>query len=299
MNDLGLPPHGHDPSFAADETAYGAVVRSATRRRRTRALAGTSTSAALALVAFTALSGPGSGTASLEPADGPSRGATAPASPGPSALAAPRLGNDAPPPFPTLPPLPGGSPSAKPSPTRAPGKPRPTPAPGGTAFQEWHESSSSVDDRPTERCTELDAQAGWCFRYLGPDGARSGESVTFEFELCRLSTATTPGTIDHAYDKEWSVWITGPGDRREEDKQRALSIWGYRDEPHTRSVDPGRCVRWAEEWNGLDFEGRALGPGTYDVLVFLQGETRYDHNPASDPDASRMWAYADREFVVS
>ena len=297
MTELNLPPHGREPSFAADETAYDVVVRKAIGRRRGRAVAGTSATAALSLLAVAALSAPGGGSSSIGPADTvpvATTGLTAEPSkqplPGTLPTALPTM-----PPMPTGLPLPSSEPSATASPRE---RPRPSHAPGATP--RWTESSAYVDDRPAEACVLRDPVAGWCFRYLGPASVASGAPETFTTELCRLATARTPGRIDFDLDPahEMSVWISGPNDGPNDKRQHAFSILGYRDGAHSRTVDPGQCLRWADEWNGLDVDGRPLPAGTYDLLLSLPGSTR-DDSPTSSSDQERMWMWGTEEFRVT
>ena len=301
MNDLGLPPFGREPSFAADEAAYVAVVGAALGRRRARAVAGTSATAALALVAVVALGGTnGTGRASVEPAD---RLPTATWSPPAHRATAPTA-------MPTLPaaiasavpnPFPRPSATARPSepaPQRPTPSARPTPEPDQEIRPQFRESVSYVKDRPGERCTMLEAADGWCFRYLGPTaGVRSGEAVTFTSEVCRLSTARAAAEVPFESDPE--VWVALRRlDGEEKERQAALSFVGFRERHHSRSVPVGDCLRWQSRWTGLDHAGVAMAPGTYELLVVVTGDVPREEMPPARSGKITFF-YATKEFAVS
>lgn len=294
MNELGLPRHGAEPSFGADEAAYRDVVRAAARRRRSR-VTGTSASVAAVVVTVvvTAGGGPSRG-AILEPAETPpAPTATAPARTGLTTLP-PALPSGYPTILPTdLPPLPSPAPpaSARPTPATTPG-----PAP---ARPVWDESVTVVADRPDAECDLAGAGEGWCFRYLGPGSLRSGAGATFETELCRRA-GRAASRVDFGKDVEVFVSLAHPD--RDGDGYADAHVHNAQrlsDRPHSRTLEIGTCLRWSTRWNGVADTGPALPPGRYYLLVSVLGTTPREPIPGDpNPDEDRSYFHSDPGFVV-
>ncbi|HEV2891556.1 MAG TPA: hypothetical protein VGX28_14380 [Frankiaceae bacterium] len=295
MNDLGLPrlDGRGEPAFAGDETAYGTVVRRATTRRRTRALASTSTTAALAFLAVAAMTTNGNGAASLAPAAPPT--ATASATEGPTGGGAGVLPSG----FPTLRPLPlpspfaTGEPSPRPTPSGYPHDTPPSRSPGAPRG-EWSVSTSYVADRPEEECERRDV-GNWCLRHVAPFSVESGHGTTFLVEMCRLP-ARGDGRVDFEKTSELMLAVGKPGTTP---APWAGSFVGQPrgDDPHSRTVAAGSCLRWSYAWNGLDHDGRPLPRGTYSLLVVMEGETPSE-SPVSDAP-ERMWSFQVDGFEIT